>query len=381
MRQASSCYSKYMQETREQLQQKLIYWFRRTARPLPWRQTYNPYHVWISEVMLQQTQMERGVDYFNRWVERLPDVASVAAAEEQEILKLWEGLGYYARARNLHAAAKMLMERFDGIIPCDPLELQSLPGIGPYTSAAISSIACNTDIPVVDANVLRVYARLFDIDGPVKTGVARSQIERIASEMLPAGQARVFNQALMDFGGMICLPRNPKCSSCPLKDYCLSLLRRTVAERPFVESAKKTTLIEMATGILEVNGRIFIQQRQVDDIWGGLWEFPGGRIEPGESPDSAVIREYFEETGYSVEICQKIITVTHFYTRYKVVLHCFSCRLNGEPNDPLLTAAQAFKWVLPRDINHFGFPAGHRKILEHIASHCPELLSDPCRNC
>jgi A/G-specific adenine glycosylase len=370
-----------MQDRRKKIQQKLIHWFRRTARPLPWRQTYNPYHVWISEIMLQQTQMERGIDYFNRWIERFPDVASVAKADEQEILKLWEGLGYYARARNLHDAAKRLMERFDGIIPCDPAELQLLPGIGPYTSAAISSIACNTDIAVVDANVLRVYARIFDIDGPVKTGATRNRIEQLASEMLPQGQARVFNQALMDFGGVICLPKSPKCSSCPICEGCLALMRGTVAERPLVERPKKTTLIEMATGLLEVEGRIFIQQRQPDDIWGGLWEFPGGRIESGESPESAVIREYVEETGYHVDICNKITTITHFYTRYKVVLHCFSCRMNGEVNDPLLTAAQAFKWVLPDEISQFGFPAGHRKLLEHIAAHSPDLLSDPCREC
>jgi A/G-specific adenine glycosylase len=368
-----------MHDTRKELQHKLVRWFRRAARPLPWRQTYNPYHIWISEVMLQQTQMERGIDYFNRWIECLPDVASVAAAEEQEILKLWEGLGYYARARNLHAAAKMLMERFDGIVPCDPLELQLLPGIGPYTSAAISSIACNTDIPVVDANVLRVYARLFDIDGPVKTGPTRVQIEKIATEMLPHGQARVFNQAIMDFGGMICLPKAPKCSNCPVEEHCLALLRGTVAERPRVENVKKTTLIEMATGLLEVEGRIFIQQRQADDIWGGLWEFPGGRIEPGESPEMAVVREYQEETGFSVDVCQKITTVTHFYTRYKVILHCFTCSLNGAINEPILTAAQDFRWVHPRNISQFGFPAGHRKMLEYISSHFPELLSDPYR--
>lgn len=370
-----------MHDKISRLQKALLEWFRGSNRQLPWRKTYDPYHVWISEIMLQQTQMERGVQYFTRWLERFPDITAVAEAEEHEILKHWEGLGYYARARNLHAAAKILSEQYGGIIPCDPDELRSLPGIGPYTAAAVSSIACNTDIPVVDANVLRVYARLFDIDGSVKAGPSRRKIEKLAWRMLPTGQARIFNQALMDFGGLVCLPRVPDCRRCPLRSHCLALQRGTVQDRPVTGNGKKTILIEMATGVLEREGKLFIQQRNSDDIWGGLWEFPGGQLEQGEAPAEAVVREYLEETGFRVAVCREITSVTHFYTRYKVVLHCFACRLieNRSQYEPRLTAAQDYRWVLPEDISRYGFPAGHRKMLEYIASACPELLADPCR--
>jgi len=373
-----------MAEKKQEMQRLLIEWFRGNARPLPWRKTYDPYHVWISEIMLQQTQMERGVAYFSRWISRFPDVRAVAEADEQEILKYWEGLGYYARARNLHAAAEIVIARHGGIIPCDPVELQKLPGIGPYTAAAISSIACNTDIAAVDANVLRVYARLFDLEGSVKAGKTRQEIEALAVEMLPHGKARQYNQALMELGGLVCQPRNPDCAICPLAGYCLARRRDTVLDRPTPGNTKKTILIEMATGILVSEGKLFIQQRSKDDVWGGLWEFPGGRLERGEDPRNAVVREYREETGFRVEVCAEITTVTHYYTRYKVVLHCFAVVLAEQRcslPDPVLTAASEYRWLEPDKLSRYGFPAGHRKLLEYVDGHCPELLSDPCRGC
>lgn len=364
---------------KKQVQKILLEWFKRTDRKLPWRKTYDPYHVWISEIMLQQTQMERGIEYFTRWLTRFPDVHAVAAADEHEILKNWEGLGYYARARNLHAAAKIISEKNEGVIPCDPDKLERLPGIGPYTAAAISSIACNTNIPVVDANVLRVYARLFDIDGPVKSGPARKKIDQLAREMLPEGRARQFNQALMDFGGLVCLPRNPACSDCPVEFSCLARHRGTVSDRPVVINGKSTILIEMATGVLESGGKLFIQQRQNEDIWGGLWEFPGGRLEEGESPEDAVVREYLEETGFRVNVCGEITTVTHYYTRYKVVLHCYVVTMNGGAAmpKPFLHAAQDYRWIDVSELRFYGFPAGHRKMLEYIGDSWADFFMEP----
>lgn len=366
-----------MADNREHVRRRLLQWFKRTKRQLPWRDTYDPYHVWISEIMLQQTQMDRGVVYFKRWLARFPTLAAVAEASEQEILKQWEGLGYYARARNLHRAAKHIVRDYDGEVPCDYQRLLTLPGIGPYTAAAISSIACNADIAVVDANVLRVYARLFDIEGPVRAGAGRKQVELVATAMLPPGKARLFNQALMDFGGLICTPKAPDCGHCPVQPDCLAYRNNTVSERPAADRGKGTTLIEMVTGILASDGRLFIQQRNRDDIWGGLWEFPGGRLEPGEQPQQALIREYLEETGFRVCIDRELTTVIHFYTRYKVVLHCFTVTLADQARQPVprLTAASAYRWVRPESLADFGFPAGHRKLLEYIGEHCPELLA------
>jgi len=180
----------------------LLAWFKQNGRALPWRKTYNPYHVWISEIMLQQTQMDRGVGYFLRWIERFPNVEAVADADQQEILKYWEGLGYYARARNLHKAAQVIVAEHGADVPCAYDALLSLPGVGPYTAAAIASVAGNVDIPVVDANVLRVFARLLDIDTPIKSTKNVQQISQLVSALLPKGRARLFNQGLMDLGDL-----------------------------------------------------------------------------------------------------------------------------------------------------------------------------------
>lgn len=363
---------------KERLRKGLLEWFRLNKRDLPWRGSYNPYHVWISEIMLQQTQMERGVRYFNRWIEKFPDLQSVAQATEHEILKAWEGLGYYSRARNLHGAAKILDEQYRGRIPCDPEVLMSLPGIGPYTAAAVSSIACNRDVPVVDANVERVYARIFDIDQQVKSGPGKRLVKKIAGDLLVPGKARNFNQALMEFGGVHCLPKTPKCSSCPVKEDCLASLRGTIPLRPMTRKGRGTVRIEMVTGILAHEGRLFIQQRKTNDIWGGLWEFPGGQLEEGESAEDALEREFLEETGYSVEVGKKITTVTHGYMHYKVVLHSYVCFPIGNLKNPVLTAAQDYTWVKHHNLRQFAFPAGHRKLLDHIQGCCPGLFEEIC---
>lgn len=362
------------------IQRILLEWFRTTARDLPWRHTYDPYHIWISEIMLQQTQMERGIAYFTRWLERFPDVKSVAEATEQEILKFWEGLGYYSRARNLYSTARMIQQEYGGIVPCDPEILLKFPGIGNYTAAAISSIACNYDVAVIDANVSRVYARIFDIDVPVTSSQGQNWVKKIAWSMLPENKARQFNQAMMDFGGLICLPRAPKCDICPIADFCLANTYDRVGNRPVPKKKVATIHISMATGILIDKGKIFIQQRRADDIWGGLWEFPGGSVEQEESAEEAVVREYREETGLDIEVCSFITTVVHFYTRYKVTLHCFGVRPVGSVNKIILDGAAEYRWVATHELGQFGFPAGHRKVLEFIASTNPDLLKNPCNS-
>jgi len=343
----------------------LLLWFRRTARDLPWRRTYDPYHVWISEIMLQQTQMERGVTYFLRWIKRFPDVRAVAAADEQEILKFWEGLGYYARARNLHRAAHVIAGELDGLVPCEYQELRRLPGIGPYTAAAIASVAGNRDVPVVDANVLRVYARLFDIALPVKGREGQRRISAIAEILLPHGRARVFNQALMDLGGLICTPKAPHCEACPIAGICLARQAGTVAERPVVAEKKKIVTVQKVAGIIRRHDLIFIQQRRADAVWGGLWEFPGGEFTT-DLPAEAVVRAIAADTGLIVRVVEPLPTVVHHYTRYKIILYSFLCDLQG-PNQPTLTNAVDYRWINGADLGRYAFPAGPRKLLERIA--------------
>lgn len=346
----------------------LLDWFGRSKRDLPWRHGYNPYHVWISEIMLQQTQMERGVIYFRRWMKEFPDILAVANAGEREILKQWEGLGYYARARNLQRAAQIMVEHYQEQVPDSYEDLLKLPGIGPYTAAAIASIAYNCDIAVVDGNVERVIARLFDIDGPVKNAGVKKQVRQLAQELLPEGRARDFNQALMDLGGLVCTPKKPLCIECPVAKNCAALAAGRVSERPVVSPGTKIIPIEMATGVLAHQGRVFIQQRRLDDLWGGLWEFPGGRVKIGETPAEAVIREFREETDFVIEVARPIATVVHHYTRYKVTLHGFSCRFAEGGAEPVLHAARAFCWASPKELSEYGFPAGHRKLLDYMVT-------------
>ncbi len=356
----------------------LLRWFRSKGRELPWRQFYKPYHVWLSEIMLQQTQMDRGVVYFERWIKRFPDIQAIASADSKDIMKYWEGLGYYTRARNLRKAAKMMVAEFGGELPESYGDLLSLPGVGPYTASAISSIAFNRDIAVVDANVKRVFARIFDIDKPLKDKGIHDKVNSIAEKLLPKGLSREFNQALMDLGGLICTPTNPDCGLCPVSKQCLAYLGNFIEDRPVKGLPQQIIPIEMSTGLLVKDGYIFIQQRLDDDIWGGLWEFPGGRLKKGETPEVAVIREFKEETGFRVGVCQKITTVIHFYTKYKVILHCYQCYLEQESILPELNAAQKFHWVKEEQIDAYGFPAGHRKYIEYIRENCPEVLYRDC---
>ena len=350
----------------EAMQQRLLDWFAVHSRDLPWRHHYLPYHVWISEIMLQQTQMSRAVIYFNRWIDRFPDIESVARAHEEEILRLWEGLGYYSRARNLHRAAKLLVREHNGRLPEDHGALLALPGIGKYTAGAIMSLAFNHAYPVVDANVERIFARLFDIPSPVKEKLTHSFIWDKAATLLPKGKARLFNQALMELGALVCMPKGPDCPACPIREDCAAFRLGNVNERPVPGKSKEIIRINMASGVLVHNGLFFIQKRCAGDVWANLWEFPGGRIKEGESPEDALVREFLEETEFAIKDLRKLRIITHSYTRYRVTLHCFSCSLKSNTSTPVLHAAQEFRWAALKDLDHFAFPAPHRTLIREL---------------
>jgi len=350
----------------------LLDWFAAEKRDLPWRRDYAPYAVWISEIMAQQTQMDRVVPYFNRFLAQFPDVAALAAADEDAVLVAWEGLGYYSRARHLHAAAKKIMADFGGRLPDRPEDIRELPGIGDYTAAAIASIAFGADVPVVDANVLRILARMDDIDTPIREPAGRAKAQALAERLLPGGRARQWNQALMELGGLVCRPKKPRCAACPVRELCQARHLGIVSDRPVLSKTKDIVPLNVATGVLVQAGRVFIQKRLPKGAWGNLWEFPGGRIEPGETPEAAAVRELREETGFETDVAGKLAVIRHGYTTFRVTLHCFLLHLTGRPREacppePVLTAAQQSLWVAPAELTRFAFPAGHRKLIDSLS--------------
>lgn len=347
----------------------LLGWFAQNARDLPWRRTLDPYQVWLSEIMLQQTQMDRAVAYFERFVARFPDVSSLAAAHEDEVLKLWEGLGYYSRARNLLRAARHMDREHGGALPRGFEAIRALPGVGPYTAGAIASIAWGEPRPAVDANVLRVFSRLLDLEEPVNTPAARRRVEAAVQDLLPRDQARDFNQALMELGALVCAPRRPDCPACPLAAQCLARARGTTPERPVLKAGPEIIRIVMACGVLADSGELFIQKRRPDDVWPGLWEFPGGVLEPGETPEDALVREYREETGLAVRPAGRIATLRTSYTRYRITLHGYYCTA-GNGADPRaairVREAEEGRFVRPAELARFAFPSGHARLVARL---------------
>lgn len=356
-------------------QEAILSWFAVHHRHLPWRESHTPYEVWISEVMLQQTQMDRGVEYFLRWMQRFPDIAAVASASEDNLLRAWEGLGYYRRVRYIQSAAKSIMQEYGGVFPENYEAIRKLPGIGPYTAGSIASVAFNHPVPCVDANAERVLSRVFRIETDVRQEPAKSALIKLATELIPSGQARIFNQAIMELGALVC-KKKPDCLACPLAEMCLAKKEQLTAKLPVYAQKAPIIRMAMATGILIRKGCVFIQRRKPEDVWGGLWEFPGGCVEKSETPQQTVLREWQEECGFAVEIQEPLPIIRHSYTRYRITLHGFLLDLLSEdkiayPEPPILTEATAWQWLPLEQIQDIPLPAPHRKLAEL----CPALCS------
>ncbi|MBP8645420.1 MAG: A/G-specific adenine glycosylase [Syntrophobacteraceae bacterium] len=349
-------------KTYAKIRQHLLRWFRKNRRDLPWRETYAPYQVWISEVMLQQTRVFTVLPYYQRWMERFPDVRSVAEAPEEDLLKFWEGLGYYSRVLYIHQTAKILVDRHAGEFPGDYASIRALPGIGPYTAGALMSIAFNEDFPVVDGNVRRVFHRIFNHGNGDRAGGSETFYWKVAGELLPRGKARDFNQALMELGAVICLPSNPCCDRCPLRRCCESFRTGITHEKP-KRPRKKTSTLEVSVGVLMHGEELFVQKRSGDGLMPNLWEFPGGKVEEGETPEDALVREFREELGLDVRCLAKVATIRHAYTSFRVTLHAYRCELRGKGQQPVRKVAVDARWVGLPELDAYAFPAANRKLL------------------
>jgi A/G-specific adenine glycosylase len=342
----------------------LMRWYRRSGRNLPWRQTRDPYRIWISEVMLQQTQVETVIPYYRRFLKRFPTVEILARARRDSVFHVWQGLGYYRRAQQLHEAARVIVRRHNGQLPHRASELIQLPGFGPYTSGAVASIAFDEAAPAIDGNVIRVISRLFHIRTPISQRIVRERIEPVVRAMIPRRSPGEFNQALMELGAVVCRPKTPKCSICPVRHFCQTRSRgRNPEEIPLRQSKPRPTrAVPIAIGVILKEDRILIAKRPDDTILGGLWEFPGGKKENGESIDDACIREIREETGLTVRIADRIDDFVHHYSHYSVHLHFFDCRVKGGR----LRSQKPLKWIRLHNLTNYAFPAANQRIIKKL---------------
>ena len=351
------------------LAQPLLTWYAQHARQLPWRGRRDPYAIWVSEIMLQQTRVETVIPYYLRWMARFPTVEALAAASQGEVLAAWEGLGYYSRARNLHLAARIVFEEHGGQLPRDPGALRRLPGVGRYTAAALASIAFGQDEPTLDGNIRRVLARLFDVTEPHRSSQSENRLWELAAGQLPPGKAGEYNQALMDLGASVCTPRDPDCPRCPLAEICLAYRRGVQAERPVKAPKAPTPHHTVTAAVIRRNGHVLIAQRPSEGLLGGMWEFPGGKQQPGEDLASCLQREIREELGVEIAVGNPIGVYQHAYTHFRVTLHAFRCSLlAGEPQN---FAHRALHWAAPQDLSAFPMGKLDRQIATVLAAPQP----------
>ncbi|HRW09281.1 MAG TPA: A/G-specific adenine glycosylase [Caldilineaceae bacterium] len=356
--------------------QRLVAWHEVHQRDLPWRiaapGARDAYTVWISEIMLQQTRVEAVIDYYNRWMARFPTVEALAAADLQEVLKAWAGLGYYARARNLHKAAQQIVAEYDGQLPDERNALLALPGIGEYTVGAILSLAFNHHEAILDGNVKRVLSRLADIAQPITETATLKLLWQRARELVevaPSQQAGACNEAIMELGALICTPTNPRCLICPVHTQCAAVANGTQHERPVIPPKKQTPHYDVAAGIIwqgePYQSKLLIAQRPPDGMLGGLWEFPGGKLEEQDADLAACLqREIREELAMEIAVGKQLTTVKHAYTHFRITLHAFHARhLAGEPQT---LGVADWRWVELVELETFPFPVTDQKIIEAL---------------
>ena len=346
---------------------RLLAWYAGHARDLPWRESRDPYRVWVSEVMLQQTQVETVKSYYKRFRKQFPTVEKLAAADEQQVLRLWEGLGYYRRARGLHAAAKVIVSEHGGEFPSDVPTLMTLPGIGRYTAGAIVSIAFDKPAPILEANTIRLFTRLIAYDGAPTSSAGQKRLWGVAEELLPRKASAQFNQALMELGSLICTPKQPKCDACPVANLCEANRQgRVESLQPTTKRVAFTELHEAAV-VVRRQGSVLLRQCGGDERWAGLWDFPRFAVE-NEGPLFAkeeLTRKVRDQTGVACTIGPHLKTLKHGVTRYRITLDCYQAeRCGGRLK---ATKASPAKWVSPSQLADYPLSVTGRKIAKLLA--------------
>ncbi|MFP4481465.1 MAG: A/G-specific adenine glycosylase [Thermovirgaceae bacterium] len=340
----------------------LLAWYEKNKRDLPWRRGASPYGTLVSEIMLQQTQVDRVIPFYERWMKRFPDFLSLAGAPLEDVLVHWEGLGYYARARNLHSLATLVCERYGGKLPRNRRELMKLPGIGPYTSAAVMCIAFDEVEPAVDANAARVYARFEDVFEPPDTPGGRKRLEEAAKRLLVNGPPGEVTQAVMELGALICRARAPECRECPLVEDCQAYRKGNQSLRPVKEKGKTIVQTLAAAAVVFSQKGVLLYRRPPVGSWGGLWGFPAGEFSGDETAAQVAGRAAAALCGMEVIPCEDLGVVTHSYMNKRVTLHALRCRAReGQRPD-----GDMCHWVPLSSLDEFPLDAGSRKIAKAL---------------
>lgn len=352
-------------------QKKLLAWYQKSHRALPWRNTRDPYLIWVSEVLLQQTRVSTGMAYYERFVDRFPTLSDLAEAPIDAVLKVWEGLGYYGRARNLHRAARIFKERWGGKIPSDPEVLRGLPGIGPYTAAAIASIAFGKDAAVVDGNVTRVLCRTHGIENDPRHSPTRARLQALAESLLPKGKAARFNQALMELGALVCKPVRPECPVCPLQDLCVAHERNIVEQLPVRSPKARVPVRVRVVAAIEHRGRLLFKRRDPEGLLGGLWELPGVYVE-GEDGNREGIRRLRKQVGPFVTLkpipSKSRFSVKHVYSHFEESNQVFPCKVKDLVRQKRRQGTElSYRWLHPTKTDPYPLTGATRKILGRLA--------------
>jgi A/G-specific adenine glycosylase len=341
---------------KSKIQSRLLQWFKKKGRDLPWRKTRDPYGIWVSEIMLQQTQVATVIPYYHNFLKSFPTVHHLAKANLSKVLKVWEGLGYYSRARNLHRASQIVLNHFHGSIPDTLKDLLSLAGIGRSTAGAILSFAFHKEAPILDGNAKRVLSRLFAVSGSPGEKKTQQLLWQISESLIPKGFSNPFNQALMDLGSMLCTPKEPGCNQCPLHQYCKGYLSGKPESYPPRTVKKRIPHVTALSAVIQRDGKVLLNQRPPTGFLGGLWEFPNWEIE-GEK--RLRLRNYIEkEMGVNVKVKESIGTFQQTYSHFKLTLQVFDCHhLNGKGKG---------KWIPIRKLPLLPMSRIHRRIAEKI---------------
>lgn len=337
----------------------LLLWYGKNRRDLPWRHTQDPYKIWVSEMMLQQTTVQTVIPYYERWCKTFPTIKHLSQAPIEKVLKSWQGLGYYARARNLHKASQIVVKEYGGKLPKDPERVRKLPGFGPYATGSVLSIAYDMPLQIIDANVRRVFMRILMLSGVADVG-QDDKISLYLNKIFPKKSAGDFNQALMELGALVCKPQNPLCHECPVRIFCKACHQNVQNSIP-VKLIKKITNVHAVVAVIRKGEKVFLQKRKSVGLLQGMWEFPGGKIEASEQKVDALTREIKEELNLVLKSSKYLFDVVHSYTKFRVRLSVFLSQMET----PVKMNKDRI-WATTEDLKRLPLPSATQKIIDKI---------------